>query len=57
MSAPRLSTAGSAAFQLIDATKRSAHEPAVVNSPNPGQRSGPAQKYTSNPLHKKLPRP
>jgi hypothetical protein len=57
MSAPRISTAGSAAYRLIDSTKRSAHEPAVVNSPGPGQRSGPGQKYTSNPLHKKLPRP
>ena len=57
MSAPGISTASSAAFRLIDDTKRSAHEPVVVNSPAPGRRSGPAQKYTLNPLHKKLPRP
>ena len=57
MSAPRISAAGSAAYRLIDSTKRSAHEPMVVNSPGPGQRSGPTQRYTSNPLHRKLPRP
>ena len=57
MSAPRLSSAGSAAFGLIEQTQRSAHEPAVVNTPGPGRRSGPAPRYTSNPLHHKLPRP
>ncbi|WP_026554150.1 FmdB family zinc ribbon protein [Arthrobacter sp. 35W] len=56
ISAPRLSIAGTAAFGLIDAAKRSAHEPAVVSSPAPGGGSrGP--RYTANPLHQKLPRP
>lgn len=57
ISAPRLSKVDSAAFGLIEATERSASEPAVVSSPAPGRRSGPRQKYTSNPLHQKLPRP
>ena len=57
ISAPRLSKANSAAFGLIDATERSAYEPAVVNSLTPGLPSGAGQKYTSNPLHRKLPRP
>lgn len=55
ISAPRLSVSGSAAFKLIDATKRSAHEPEVVSSlPAAGRRK--KQQYTENPLHRKLPR-
>lgn len=54
ISAPHLSIAGSAAYRLIDSTKRSAHEPEVVSSiPGRGAR---ATRYTSNPLHHKLPR-
>jgi hypothetical protein len=56
ISVPKLSIAGSAAFKLVDSTKRSAHEPEVVSSlPAQGQRK--VQAYTANPLHKKLPRP
>lgn len=56
ISAPRLSIAGTAAYALVEATKRSAHSPAVVASPGPSN-SGKAQRYTHNPLHQKLPRP
>ena len=56
VSAPRLSRAGSAAYGLIEAGERSAHEPEVVRSTAPGGGTrGP--KYTANPLHRKLPRP
>ncbi|MEE1621737.1 zinc ribbon domain-containing protein [Zafaria sp. Z1313] len=54
MGVPRLSIGGSAAFGLIDRAERSAHEPDVVTSlPGAGRR---APRYTSNPLHQKLPR-
>ncbi|TYD00430.1 zinc ribbon domain-containing protein [Arthrobacter echini] len=52
---PRLSIAGSSAFGLLESTQRSAHEPEVVASTNPGKRS--PTPTTSNPLHRKLPRP
>lgn len=55
-SSPRLSRAGSSAYQLIESTGRSAHEPEVVTSlPTSGRPV--KQQYTSNPLHSKLPRP
>ncbi|MFO7690121.1 MAG: zinc ribbon domain-containing protein [Cryobacterium sp.] len=57
MSAPNLSRAGSATFQLIDSANRSAHEPTVVESRLPGVRTGQSQRFTTNPLHQKLPRP
>lgn len=57
MSAPNLSQTGSSAFQLIDSANRSAHEPTVVESRIPGARTGKTQRFTSNPLHQKLPRP
>ena len=57
ISAPNISVAGSAAFRLIDSTKRSAHEPAVVNAPRPEARTGAGQGYSANPMHRKLPRP
>ena len=57
ISAPNLSRAGSSAFQLIDSTNRSAHEPVVVESPHPGVRVGATQRMTSNPIHRTLPRP
>jgi len=56
MSAPALSTAGSAAHRLLDQAARSAHEPQVVTGTAPGQRSG-GRRITTNPLHTKLPRP
>lgn len=55
-SAPHLSRAGSAAFRLIDSTKRSSSEPEIVDSRIPG-RTRQDRPYTSNPLHRKLPRP
>jgi putative FmdB family regulatory protein len=44
----------SAATRLIDQTKRTASEPAVVGAPpsNTGSRA-----FTRNPLHRNLPRP
>ncbi|MEC5202318.1 MULTISPECIES: FmdB family zinc ribbon protein [unclassified Arthrobacter] len=56
ISAPHLSKAGSAAFGLIDSTQRSASEPEIVNSQIPGTPRR-VQSYSSNPLHRKLPRP
>jgi putative FmdB family regulatory protein len=53
--APHLSAAGSSAYGLIDASARSAHEPAVVSSlPGTPRRAGSG--VTRNPLHAKLPR-
>lgn len=53
---PRLSRAGTSAYRLIESTERSAHEPEVVTSiPGRGRKS--PVRYTSNPLHQKLPRP
>ncbi|WGD36561.1 FmdB family zinc ribbon protein [Lysinibacter sp. HNR] len=62
LSAPHLSASGSAAYQLIDSTQRSAHEPEVVTSSSPGRTphstsSGRTQRYTHNPAHRGLPRP
>ena len=54
--APNLSRASSSAYRLIESTHRSATEPAVVRSPGAGAGSGPAN-ITTNPLHRKLPRP
>ncbi|MGH3723666.1 MAG: FmdB family zinc ribbon protein [Mycobacterium sp.] len=45
----------SARMRLLDATQRSASEPTVVSAPSPRARR-PAPT-TSNPLHRKLPRP
>lgn len=54
-SSPRLSRAGSSAYGLIESTRRSAHQPEVVSSlPSAGRTP---TRYTSNPLHQKLPRP
>ncbi|MHA7238908.1 FmdB family zinc ribbon protein [Arthrobacter sp. TMS1-12-1] len=57
ISAPHVSRTGTAAFQLIDSTTRSASEPRVVSGalPSTGRRTAPT--YTTNPLHRKLPRP
>lgn len=54
--APNLSRASSSAYQLIESTKRSAAEPAVVRSPGPAARTS-GGNITTNPLHRKLPRP
>lgn len=53
--APNLSRASSSAYRLIEGTQRSAAEPDVVRSPVSGPRTG--RSGTSNPLHRKLPRP
>lgn len=45
----------SARMRLLDATHRSASEPSVVSTPPPSARR--AVPMTSNPLHRKLPRP
>lgn len=55
MSSPRLSIGNSAAFKLIDSTKRSAHEPELVSGRTGASKRTP--RYTNNPLHQKLPRP
>lgn len=54
--APNLSRASSSAYRLIEGTQRSAAEPDVVRSPVSGPRTGRSSS-TSNPLHRKLPRP
>ncbi|MCJ0947536.1 zinc ribbon domain-containing protein [Rhodococcus erythropolis] len=56
VSSPRLTHSSSTAMGLLDSTARSAHEPAVVSGslPGRGRQSAPT---TSNPLHRKLPRP
>lgn len=53
--AAHLSSSSSGAYRLIEATERSAAEPAVVRSP--GGSPGNARGITTNPLHRKLPRP
>lgn len=56
--APNLSRASGSAYRLIEATRRSAAEPAVVRSPAGGSRARPtAGGITTNPLHRRLPRP
>ncbi|WP_254699263.1 FmdB family zinc ribbon protein [Rhodococcus sp. SGAir0479] len=56
ITAPRLGHGNSAPMRLLDATARSASEPAVVQGTRPGARRA-TQKVTTNPLHRKLPRP
>ena len=54
--APHLARTSSSAFQLMDRTARSAHEPDVVQS-LPARAGRPtATRTTTNPLHSKLPR-
>jgi putative FmdB family regulatory protein len=57
ISTPRLSIAGTSAFKLIDAAKKSAHEPQVVTGALPQAGRNRATPTTNNPLHRKLPRP
>ncbi|MGO4190571.1 FmdB family zinc ribbon protein [Arthrobacter sp. YAF17] len=56
ITAPHLSRTGSPAFRLIDSTNRSAAEPEIVISRIPGSPRR-VQPYSSNPSHRKLPRP
>lgn len=56
-SSPRVSSVDATRMGLIDATKATAEQPAVVTS-IPGQRSGPPQRMAPpDPRLKKLPRP
>lgn len=57
ISAPHLSRADSAAFQTIDRSARSAHEPDVVTALPGGAAGRRARPITDNPLHRRLPRP
>lgn len=52
--APRLGRTNDPAYRAIDATKRSAHEPAVVRSTPPSGRRAPV---STDPRHRRLPRP
>ena len=52
--APNLSSATGSAYRLIEGTERSASEPAVVGPPQ-ANRAG--ARVSTNPLHRKLPRP
>ncbi|MGE2836810.1 zinc ribbon domain-containing protein [Mycobacterium sp. SMC-4] len=54
MAAPHLGAKGGAAMALHDATRATADRPAVVNAPPPTTRARPV---STNPLHRKLPRP
>ncbi|QSE85136.1 zinc ribbon domain-containing protein [Rhodococcus koreensis] len=56
VSSPRLGHGSSSAMNLLDRTKRSAHEPDVVTGPPPPATAG-RPPVTSNPLHRRLPRP
>jgi putative FmdB family regulatory protein len=57
-SAPRLSLGDSTSRRLIEATARTAHEPAVVSA-LPGRPFGPGRRrpVTADPRTAKLPRP
>lgn len=57
ISAPNLSKTGTSAFKLIESTVRSASEPQVVAGSLPPAGRRKTQPYSSNPLHRKLPRP
>jgi putative FmdB family regulatory protein len=57
ISAANLSRTSSAAFRLLDSTQRSAAEPTVVSGQLPPSGTKRVQPFTSNPLHRKLPRP
>ncbi|MFL4908173.1 FmdB family zinc ribbon protein [Streptomyces sp. MMS24-I2-30] len=54
-SAPYLGAGSSTAMKLLDATKRTASEPAVVEA-LPSRRTSPGP-VSHNPLHAELPRP
>jgi hypothetical protein len=54
IAAPHLGRSGDTAMALQDATRSTADTPAVVSAP---PRGGAGRKVTTNPLHRKLPRP
>ncbi len=56
MTSPYLSRAGGSAYGLIDRAATSAHNPTVVTSLPAGDSRKGKTRYTSNPLHQKLPR-
>jgi putative FmdB family regulatory protein len=53
--APALGVGSTAAMRLQDRTRATADRPEVVSGPPPSQRARAA--VTTNPLHRKLPRP
>lgn len=55
LSAPGLSRTGTPEARLIERTEATASEPGVVASPPAGPRR-PA-RHSTNPLHRRLPRP
>nr|WP_306436833.1 MULTISPECIES: zinc ribbon domain-containing protein [unclassified Rhodococcus (in: high G+C Gram-positive bacteria)] len=55
VSSPALGRGNSAAMKAHDASRATADTPAVVSSLPPAGRS--ATRTTSNPLHRRLPRP
>ncbi|MGB2720169.1 MAG: FmdB family zinc ribbon protein [Rhodococcus sp. (in: high G+C Gram-positive bacteria)] len=55
ISSPALGRGSSAAMKAHDASRATADTPAVVSSLPPAGRSAP--RTTSNPLHRRLPRP
>ena len=56
VTAPHLSAASGSAYQLLEHTSRSAHEPLTVDR-LPARGPAARQPVSSNPLHAKLPRP
>lgn len=55
IASPRLGVGNTTAMRLQDATRATADTPAVVSSlPGPSRRPTPV---TTNPLHRRLPRP
>ncbi|GAA4815308.1 FmdB family zinc ribbon protein [Tomitella cavernea] len=57
ITAPALGRDGSAPMRLLDAAARSASEPAVVSETAPGRRRTAGTPVSTNPLHRRLPRP
>ncbi|NKY18206.1 FmdB family zinc ribbon protein [Tsukamurella spumae] len=56
ITAPRLGSGASAAMKLLDATRATAENPAVVSAPT-GRARGGGGGAPSNPRHAALPRP
>ncbi|WP_237160894.1 zinc ribbon domain-containing protein [Mycolicibacterium parafortuitum] len=54
IAAPNLGRSAGTAMALHDATRSTADTPGVVSAP---PRKAPGRKVTTNPLHRKLPRP
>ncbi|WP_182357298.1 FmdB family zinc ribbon protein [Tomitella gaofuii] len=57
ITSPALGRGGSASMRLLDATARSASEPAVVTGTAPGRRRSPGTPVSTDPRHRALPRP